>query len=327
MSSAKESQASQAVSSDAWDSLVQRSIEAWKASDLRTEPLAKSFLQSYKSLDDFLDEKFIMFWMFQRRDAFLSQRSMTKWSRDRLDDYVLFPALNGFVMRNECFFVSHFWRSKTDPDPGGEYLRLVQDDLRHEKWSYIWVDWTCAPQHPRTPKEETYFLRTLQTMSGIIRNCGFTWRYPPFEPRLWILYEVAEYALTADLGLASVETPDAQEFADHIREMLRDGVRPVLDKHGYKCTDERDKKFLTSWLEVLVLLTNLGLDIGETRRIFDYLTWHRHLGTMVLKTSSGVLELCRFDGKLSFQGRSYSFTPFFQLVSLPSSNTGPVHEI
>lgn len=155
---------------------------------------------------------------------------MQKWSRDRLDDYVLLPATNGFVSRTDCFFVSHFWHTKDDPDPGGKYLRLLQDELRPDTWSYIWLDWTCVPQHPRSQNEEAYFLRTLQTMSGIIRNSGFVWYYPPFEARLWILYEVAEYTLTCDEGFQTTETEDIRGFADHVKEMLQVGVRPTLDK-------------------------------------------------------------------------------------------------
>ncbi|KAB5581277.1 hypothetical protein GE09DRAFT_466330 [Coniochaeta sp. 2T2.1] len=187
-----------------------------------------------------------MFWFFQRRMSFLSQKTMQKRSRDRLDDYVLLPATYGFVTRTLCFFVSHFWHTKDDPDPNGKYLRLLRDNLRPQTWLYIWLDWTCAPQHPRTPVEQAYFLRTLQSVSGIIRNSGFVWYYPPFEPRLWIFYEVAEYTLTCDGGLESINTADMRTFTDHAKEMLQIGVRPMLAEHGYRCTYEHDMKFLTS---------------------------------------------------------------------------------
>jgi hypothetical protein len=77
-----------------------------------------SLLQTCNCLEDLLDGKFpYTFWFFQRREIFLSQRRMTKWSRDRLDDYVLLLAAPGFVTRRYCFFESHFWRTQDHPDP------------------------------------------------------------------------------------------------------------------------------------------------------------------------------------------------------------------
>lgn len=261
-----------------------------------------------------------MFWFFQRRGAFLSQKTMQKWSRDRLDDYVLLPATNGFVNRKDCFFVSHFWLSKDDPDPSGKYLRLTQDELRQQTWSYIWLDWTCAPQHPRSQIEEAYFRRTLQTMSGIIRNSGFMWFYPPFEPRLWILYEVAEYTLTCSREVEVTE--DIREFAEHVKEMLRVGVRSTLAKYGYRCTYDRDMEFLTSWLEVLVLLRTLDLDIDLVRRLLDNLTWFPTSQAIEFQTTKGTAELCRYEGTFKFHGSGelHRFTPFPKWVS-PLSST------
>jgi len=67
-------------------------------------------------------------------------------------------------------------------------------------------------------------------MPSIIQNSAFTWFYLPFEARLWILSEVAEYLLTAEGGW--LITPDTREFVDHIKDMLEVGVCPVLEKHG-----------------------------------------------------------------------------------------------
>jgi hypothetical protein len=164
-------------------------VKTWHHPDQGTLTQARDFLQRSANLDEFLTEgsKPVVFWFFQRREAFLSQKKMRKWSRHRLDDYVLLPAPDGFVARSECFFVSHFWQTKEHPDPAGDYLQPLQQDLRLQIWSYIWTDWTCLPQHPRRRIEELYFRQTLQTISGIIRNAGFAWYYLPFEARLWIL--------------------------------------------------------------------------------------------------------------------------------------------
>ena len=276
-------------------------------------------LQDCTCLDDYLCKAprfgFLMFWFFQRRDAFLSQKTMTKWNRNVLDDYVLLPATYGFVSRKECFFVSHFWRTQDHPDPDGEYLRLLQAELQPQHWSYIWSDWTCMPQSPRSQVEEAYFLRSLETMSGIIRNCGFVWFYPPFEARMWILYEVAEYTLTSSDNWEA--TLDIKQFKDHVQEMLQTSVRSVLAKYSYRCTHERDKAFLTSWLEILVLLKRLPIGIVDIRRLMDHITWSLVTGEIYLRTPDAILQLNRFQGTFMRNGETYTFTPFTQWVKSP----------
>ncbi|KAH6653553.1 hypothetical protein BKA67DRAFT_537207 [Truncatella angustata] len=305
-----------AAISSAWSSLVRRSIEAWESLNPDMGVLQTSFLQSWDSLDDLLTQApgSLMFWFFQKREAFLSQKAMTKWSNDRLDDYILLPATPGFVLRTDCFFVSHFWRSKEHPDPDGKYLRLIQNDLQQQTWSYVWVDWTCIPQSPRNDKEKAYFRRVLQTMSGIIRNSGFIYYYPPFEARLWILYEVAEYTLTSESELYVTE--DLKEFTDHVKEMVQVGVRPTLERHQYKCTYEPDKDFLISWLEVLVLLQRLHVDIQGVRQLLDSLTWHPFAKQLIM-TTEGILECSRFEGNLILNRQRHTFTPFPRLEIWP----------
>ena len=243
-------------------------------------------------------------WFFQLRSSFMSQKRLLKWSPDRLDGYVILPAMPEFVWKTECFFLSHFWDSHKHPDPDGKYLRLCQAELQVQSWSFIWVDWTCMPQDPRTELEAKYFEHTLKTMSALIRNCGFMYHYPPFQPRLWILYEVAEYMLTSED--TSLPTEDAKDFAQHIEEMLDVGVQPVLSKYGYKCSQERDKQYLTSWLELLVLLNKLKLPIDLIRAILAFSTWQ---GTIELCIGENIL-LKIYDGTLTIHGVVYNFEPF-----------------
>ncbi|KAK3378681.1 hypothetical protein B0T24DRAFT_646562 [Lasiosphaeria ovina] len=297
-------------SSSSWKSLVSRSIQAWTSLVRDPGVLHQGILQRFNTLDEFLsDGSGFMFWFFQRREAFLSQKTLAKWSPDRLDDYMLLPAASGFVKRTDCFFISHFWHTKDDPDPDGHFLRLFQQCLGPQTWSYVWVDWTCAPQHPRSPPEELYFLRTLNSMSGIIRNSGFMWFYPPFEPRLWILYEIAEYTLTCEGGMQEV-TPDNEQFIGHVQEMVRSGVRATLDRHGYRCTFDRDKQFLMCWLEVIVLMKDLHLHIDDVRNVLDNLTWHP-VATIYRNAIDGrLIQLDRYEGTLILGEESHSFTPF-----------------
>lgn len=264
-------------------------------------------LQQYQTLDSFLSQtgQLLMFWFFQTRSAFMSQTHMTQWSRNNLDDYILLPASPGFVWRLDCFFVSHFWHSPTHPDPQGEYLRKHQEELAPQQWSYIWLDWSCMPQSPRSAAEQCYFDHCLRTMSGIIRNCGFMWFYPPFKPRLWILYEVAEYVLTCAGSLAC--TSDIAPFLQHVEDMSREGVQQTLTKHGYTCSDDRDMSFLVPWLELLVLLRRyVGVD--WTRKIMDHVTW---MDVSCSQSYPDVgLMLNRYEGTLVIGERTLRFEPF-----------------
>jgi hypothetical protein len=157
-------------------------------------------------------------------------------------------------------------------------------------------------------------------MPSVIRNSGFIWFYPPFEARLWILYEVAEYTLTAEGDWPT--TPDIEEFVGHIKEMLQAGVRSTLEKHGYKCSYDRDKEFITSWLEVLVLLTRLRVDIDGIRRLMDSLTWYPSLQTTILCTLGGTTQFRRYEGTLILNGVRHMFTPFPKWVGFCPRHLG-----
>ncbi|KAJ6284926.1 hypothetical protein J3E71DRAFT_390004 [Bipolaris maydis] len=188
----------------AWSSLVSRSITAWNELTPDELPFSKylheDLLSEYHSLDEFLAESphSATFWFFQSRDAFMSQNHFRKWSREVLDDYVLLPAMPDY---------------RQNPDPDGQTLRLHQAQIGPQEWLYIWVDWTCLPQHPRSGPEETYFSHGLRTMSGVIRNTGFSL------------------------------TPDIELFLQHIDEMIEKGVQKTLEKHRYRCYEDRDRQY------------------------------------------------------------------------------------
>lgn len=294
---------------NAWPSLVSRSIAVYNQLSTLGGYIRLAdpgdYLKENRSLDDSLENGgTLTFWFFQRREVFISQKRMKQWSRDNLDDYVLLPATPGYVTRLECFFVSHFWRTQNLPDPDGEYLCLHQAELEPQAWSYIWVDWSCMPQNPRTPPEAIYFQHCLRTMSAIIRNCGFIYFYPPFEPRLWILYEITEYTLTCSGGI--LKTPDIETYLQYIDEMLENGVQDTLAKHAYQCPYEPDRQYLLSWLEVLVLLRRSKFGVNVIRRIMDNMTWFKVCRTQFIE---GV-GLNRFEGTLKVNGSKHKFTPF-----------------
>lgn len=97
--------------------------------------------------------------------------------------------------------------------------------------------------------------------------------------------------------------------------------RHLINKYGYRCTYDRDMKFLTSWLEILVLLRNLDIDILSVRRLLDSLTWHPTAKSTVVQTTKGAVELCRYEGSLKFlrNGELHMFTPFPLWVSCLST--------
>ncbi|KAK7216561.1 hypothetical protein V2G26_004564 [Clonostachys chloroleuca] len=105
-------------------------------------------------------------------------------------------------------------------------------------------------------------------------------------------------------------TSDIKTFADHIDEMLNLGVEAVLNKYGYECSHNRDKEFLTSWLEVLVLLRKLSLDIDDVRRLLGCLTWSPSTGVIMLLALNGLVVFHRFEGTLTLNGVPFEFTPF-----------------
>lgn len=296
-----------------WRSLVSRSIAAWDGlattdqTSYKNIHLPKSILEECHCLDDFFNKNSdpLMFWFFQKRSAFMSQNRIKRWSCNELDDYVLLPASPGFVSRRDCFFVSHFWCTQDNPDPNGKCLRLHQAELKPQTWSYIWVDRTCLPQSPRAPQEQEYFRRCLKTISGIIRNCGFIYFYPSFEPRFWILCEITEYVLTCDGGI--LITSDIKPYLQHVDEMLETGVQATLKKHSYRCSNGSDRQYLTPWPELPVLLRRL-VHVEDIRKIMDDMTW---LDLVQVQIYSGVeLELNRFEGTLIVNGKTHTFAPF-----------------
>ena len=105
-------------------------------------------------------------------------------------------------------------------------------------------------------------------------------------------------------------------FEYFAEDMLEVGVHSVLEKHGYRCSYDRDKEFLTSWLEALVLLKRLRIDIDSIRSIMDTLTWHPTLEVTMVNTPGSLVHFCRFEGTLEVNGVRHTFTPFPRWVGV-----------
>lgn len=267
-------------------------------------------LRSIDSLEALLENQ--QFWFFQLRDFFIRQEVFTKWSAGRLDEYILLPIDYGFANNRDCFFVSHFWRTPHHPDPKGEDLRLIRQDFADnpdQEWSYIWVDWTCMPQGDengdRSDLEKRYFKKMLRCIPMIVRDCGFTWRFPAFEPRAWILYEVAEYAVNHK---EHILTDDNETFIAHLREMAKQGVEAVVKKYGYRCTNKGDEKLVIGWIELLIILATVVPNVGQRQEIFDWIN-KGEIGKMTIENLG--LHIDKAQGVITSNGRTFHFNPVY----------------
>jgi hypothetical protein len=241
----------------------------------------------------------------------MNQPELAKWDPTHLERYILLPVDYGFANNKDCFFISHYWRSRTHPDPQSEDLKSFHEDLEKTEWSYAWVDWTCMPQVPRNEAQDWYFRRMLRTIPLLVQDCAFEWRFPTFEPRAWILFEVASWLLNHKIS--QWLTDDMVQFALHIEEMVRgDGVIPTLEKYGYRCTNSSDLRLVTGWLEILVILHKVLPEIQDRQETLDKIYhpsagtyWNPDLGLTVNKN----------DGTIVHNQIVYQFTPVFRLTS------------
>jgi hypothetical protein len=265
-------------------------------------------LRSLETLDDLLSFKDHQYWFFQLREAFMRQKVFEKWNPDRLDDYIILPIEAGFVNEKDCIFLSHYWRKPEHPDDQGEDLGPIQQQLREGFWSqtaYFWVDFTSLPQRERTNPQQQYFSRALKSINRLVRECTFIWRFPQFQPRFWVLFEVAEFNRNRSRAVPSM---DMDPFMEHLREMNRYGVRYVLNKHGYKCVNQ------SGWLEILVILCRLVPSIYTRRAILNardnstVRTFHHEQSGIFIDKAKGLITV---------DERTYEFNP------VPFDEAGP----
>ncbi|KAK6346703.1 hypothetical protein TWF696_006819 [Orbilia brochopaga] len=198
----------------------------------------------------------------------VNQKGFRKWHPEELKDYIVIP-VEGFANETDCIFTSHYWHEPGNPDRQGKDLQPLQQLLRDGYWNkaaYFWVDFTCLPQWERTEAEELYFRRTLKTIPRLVRDCCFTWHFLDFQPRLWVLFETAEFTRNRS---RPVSHADMEPFAKHLREMKCYGVKYVLNRNGYKCTNQGDRDLVVGWLEILLILERIVPNVRTRRAILD----------------------------------------------------------
>ena len=302
------------ASSDPFRSLVERSIKAWKRLNQKglTQAIKQhsQVLRGLESLDDFLSFGDHQYWFFQLREAFLRQKSFQIWDPNCLQDYIVLPTEGKFANDTDCMFISHYWRGPEDPDPKGLDLEPLQQRLSKGFWgraAYFWVDFTCLPQwsriSPRNPPQETYFRRVLLSIPKLVRDCAFTWHFPDFRPRLWVLFEAAEFVRNRSRPIALA---DIDPFMDHLREMKGYGVRYVLNRHGYRCTNQGDRELVIGWLELLLILSRVVPSV-RTRRIILNGVDNAMVRTCHHEESG--LTVDKEKGTVTMNERTYEFSP------------------
>lgn len=295
--------------------LVERSISAWSSLRFCQENkyynihLHAEALRGMKSLDEVLNSRtpISQMWFFQLKSSFIQQSRLMQWDESRLDDYVLIPVAAGFVNKTDCVFVSHFWRTGQHPDPEGLDFNLLREDLANSRCSYVWVDWTCLPQGKLSDLQKYYFQVSLRKLPLLVRDCGYSWRFPEFQPRLWILFEVACWLFNHE---GCVEYDDMAQYISDCREMVRVGVKTVVAKRKYKCTNGGDTRIVTSWLELLVLLYKHVPSISTRRDLLDTVEgFHATTMAEVKFYSDDNISVDVVGGRLSLGNKTHRFTP------------------
>ena len=70
--------------------------------------------------------------------------------------------------RETMLAVSHRWETPDEPDPGGTQLATLKHHLDdHPEIEYVWCDFPCMPQMPRSPEEEEEFKDMLHNINVI----------------------------------------------------------------------------------------------------------------------------------------------------------------
>jgi hypothetical protein len=143
----------------------------------------------------------------------------------------------------------------------------------------------------------------LDIVHKLIRDCAFEWRFAPFKPRAWILYELAEYRFN---HIFSPCTDDTKPFFCHLKEMFTIGVQPVLRKYGYRCSNEKDMSRITMWLEILFILLKVVPLVDDRQDIFESINgsgggWYSFLDLDIIVDKK--------EGIIKHKGTEYRFTP------------------
>ena len=179
-------------------------------------------LRNLTSLEALLENG--QFWFFQRKECFIRQKLLMKWDPDRLDTYILLPVHYGFVNNQDCFFVSHYWRTREHPDPNGQDMGLFLEDIGlggmvlHLGGLDLLAAGPAELKSRGSTSKECYV--SFPRLSGTAPLNGdfpLSNRVHGFSSRLENTYSAhTDYTVTDDLS----------PFISHVKEMTRRGSAP-----------------------------------------------------------------------------------------------------
>ncbi|KAH8723087.1 hypothetical protein GQ44DRAFT_710962 [Phaeosphaeriaceae sp. PMI808] len=105
---------------------------------------------------------------------------------------------------------------------------------------------------------------------------------------------------------------------EHLREMKGYGVRYVVNRHGYKCTNQGDRELVIGWLELLLILARIVPSI-RTRRIILNAIDNAMVRTCYHEESGITID--KEKGMVTVGERSYEFSPLpFEVVTGSAAN-------
>jgi hypothetical protein len=273
-------------------------------------------LNSFSTIQDVMKSNYA-FWFIQTRKSFIKHIKhgrFQKWDPKELDSYVVMPSVEGFCDSGDSFFVSHYWHTQDDPDPQGVDYREISRTLRREQrqWSYVWTDWACLPQAPRSETEDMYFEKMLYRVPNLMRDCRFAFTYPKFSPRLWTIFEYSQRVLFESSTFNDPGEPRTmpEPFIKDLFLMSEHGVGTVVEGRKYEATSKRDTWLLVGWLELHILLLKLIPNVITRTKLFDELD-KPFIGTVHLYDIG--IEIDKWKGMVIYQGKIYRFSPTFNL--------------
>ena len=94
----------------------------------------------------------------------------------------------GLIKFDDCVIISHRWLSQDNPDPDQAQF----NDISKINCKYIFYDYSCLPQYPRTEEEECHFRNDLSKIDELYRYYPVhKIIYDDYYKRGWCVFESA----------------------------------------------------------------------------------------------------------------------------------------
>jgi hypothetical protein len=105
-----------------------------------------------------------------------------------------------------------------------------------------------------------------------------------------------------------IVTDDNKTFLAHLMEMTQHGVKPVVKKYGYRCTNKGDEKLVIGWIELLIILGTVVPDVDQRQEIFDWID-KGEIGEVTMENLD--LHIDKAQGIIVSKGRTFHFSPVY----------------